>query len=78
MHEEKAGLPELDNDPVIQYLLSGAASSLYEAEEMYLDASLPQLLQLLRGPLTDEELSRHPLVQLMLSHGSRGREDSLP
>jgi hypothetical protein len=68
---------EIDHDPVIQLLLSGAAVTLEEAEEMYLDASLPRLLELLRSPLSDEELSRHPLLTMLLSHGSRGREDSL-
>ena len=78
MQVEKTGIPTVDDDPVIQLLLRGAASSLYEAEEMYLDASLPQVVELLRGSLSDEELSRHPLLLLLLSHGSRGREDSLP
>jgi hypothetical protein len=69
--------PEIESDPVIQLLLSGAATTLEEAEEVYLDASLPRLLELLRSPLSDEELSRHPLLTMLLSHGSRGREDSL-
>jgi hypothetical protein len=78
MPGEKTGIPALDEDPVLRYLLSGAAATLYQAEEMYLDASLPQVVELLRGPLPDEELSRHPLPLLLLAHGSRAREDSLP
>jgi hypothetical protein len=78
MQREKTGIPAVDDDPVIQLLLSGAAATLYEAEEMYLDASLPQVIELLRSPLSEEELSEHPLLALMLSHGSRGREDTLP
>ena len=53
------------------------AATLHDAEEMYLDQSLPQLLELLRGPLSDEELGRHPLLTMLRTHGSRGREDSL-
>jgi hypothetical protein len=68
---------ELDRDPVVRLLLSGAAATLDEAEEMYLDQSLPQVLDLLRGPLSDEELTQHPLLLMLLAHGSRGREDSL-
>ena len=70
-------IPELDNDPVFRLLLSGAAQNLDEAEEMYLDASLPELYRLLASPLTNEELSRHPLIRLLLFRGSRGWEDSL-
>jgi hypothetical protein len=73
--EEAAMNPE--DDPVIRLLLGGVASTLHDAEEMYLDGCLPQLLELLQGPLSEEELNRHPLVTLLVSHGSRGREDSL-
>ncbi len=77
MEGDRRGVPEVDDDPVICFLLSGAATTLHDAEEMYLDASLPQVLELLRGPLSDQELSRHPLLLLLLAHGSRAREDSL-
>jgi hypothetical protein len=43
---------------------------------MYLNASIPEILHLL-APLSDEELVNHPLLLLLRSHGSRGREDSL-
>jgi hypothetical protein len=78
MPEGPTGIAAVDDDPVIRHLLSGAASTLHEAEEMYLDASLPEVLELLRSPLSNEELSRHPLLLMLLRHGSRGREDSLP
>jgi hypothetical protein len=68
---------EIINDPVIQLILRGEAESLHDAEEKYLDLALPEILQLLASPLTNEELSRHPLVQMILSHGSRGWEDSI-
>jgi hypothetical protein len=65
------------DDPVLMFLWTGAAQTLHEAEEMYLDASLPAVLELLAGPATSAELSAHPLLDLLLSHGSRGWEDSL-
>lgn len=77
MSVEKSGIPQLDDDPVLRYLLSGAAATLYEAEELYLDASMPEILRLLESPLSDEELAEHPLMVLLRSHGSRGRDDSL-
>jgi hypothetical protein len=67
----------LEQDPVLGLLLSGAAQTAYEAEEMYLDACLPEVLRLLQGPLSDEELGQHPLMALLRAHGSRGWEDSL-
>lgn len=70
-------IPGLTDDPVIQLLLRGEALTLHEAEAKYLDAAMPEILALLRGPLTNAELARHPLLQLMLAHGSRGWEDSL-
>jgi hypothetical protein len=70
-------VPELNDDPVLRLLLSGEARTLGEAEEMYLDASMPELLQLLRSPLPDEELANHPLLVMLRTHGSRGWEDSL-
>jgi hypothetical protein len=70
-------LSALEDDPVIRLLLRGEARTLDEAEEMYLDASLPELLRLLQSPLSDEELARHPLLVMLRAHGSRGWEDSL-
>jgi hypothetical protein len=64
-------------DPVERLLLTGAAATVYEAEEQYLDAAYPEVLALLASPLSDEELGRHPLFVLYRSHGSRPREDSL-
>ena len=65
------------DDPVIDLLLSGRAATAAEAEELYLDASIPDVLRLVEGELTDTEFRAHPLIQLLLAHGSRGREDSL-
>jgi hypothetical protein len=70
-------LREFENDPVSHLLLTGKAQTVAEAEEMYLNASLPEALRLLQSSLSDEELGRHPLFVLYRRHGSRGWEDSL-
>lgn len=70
-------VPGITDDPVIRLLLEEKAKSLHEAEEKYLDSAIPEILELLAGPLSNEELSRHPLLNLMLAHGSRGWEDSI-
>ncbi len=70
-------IPGVTDEPVIRLLLSGAARTLHEAEEKYLDSAIPEILELLASPLPGEELARHPLLQLLLSHGSRAREDSI-
>ena len=66
-----------NNDPVFQLLLSGQAKTLHDAESQHLDAVIPDILVLLRGPLSNSELAKHPLLNLMLAHGSRGWEDSI-
>jgi hypothetical protein len=64
-------------DPVERLLLTGAAATVHEAEERYLDEAYPEVLALLAGPLSDEELGRHPLFVLYRSHGSRPPVDSI-
>lgn len=64
-------------DPVERLLLSGEASSLAEAEEMVLNDSYEVVLELLRGPLSNDELARHPLLVLYRTRGSRPSEDDL-
>ena len=39
MSIEESGIPQIDDDPVLRLLLSGAAATLDEAEELYLDAA---------------------------------------
>jgi hypothetical protein len=73
----KSTLADLDKDPVLHLLLTGEAQTVAEAEEMYLNASLPEVVRLLQSPLSNEELARHPLLVLFRRHGSRGWEDSL-
>jgi hypothetical protein len=77
MNDAIEHVPGVTDDPIIQYILRGEAQSLHEAEEMYLDAAMPQIIDLLESGMSHEELGRHPLFRLMLSHGSRPWEDSL-
>jgi len=77
MAAEIEPIPGVTNDPVLQRILSGRAKSPDEAEELFLDESLPAILELIGSPLPNEELEGHPLLALLRSHGLRGREDSL-
>jgi len=77
MSLEESGIPQIDEDPVLRLLLDGTASTLDEAEELYLDASMAEIVRLLGTPLSDDELCNHPLLILLRSQGSRGWEDSL-
>lgn len=70
-------ITHLTNDPVSRLLLRGDAETVREAEELYLDHCLPEVLRLLRSGLSDEELGRHPLMQMLRSHGSRGWEEAV-
>ena len=70
-------IPGVTDDPVIQYILRGEADTLLEAEDMYLDAAMPEMIALLESEMSPEELGRHPLFELLLFHGSRAWEDSL-
>ena len=78
-HHEAADavIPGVTDDPVLAPLFYGAARTLHEAEEMYLNAALPEVFRLAGSALSNEELAAHPLYRLLLSHGSRGWEDSL-
>ena len=58
-------------------LLTGGATTVSEAEEIVLNTSFDAVAELLRSPLTDDELGRHPLLVLYRTRGSRPREDDL-
>jgi hypothetical protein len=77
MSAPAAGIPEIDDDPIIRLLWSGEAADLHEAEQLYLDRSLPEMLRLIGSDLSNEALAAHPLFLLLRSHGSWGWEDSL-
>jgi hypothetical protein len=70
-------IPGVTDDPVIQLILSGRARTFEEAEELFLNESLPAIVELIGSPLSNEELESHPLIMLLRSHGMSGREDSL-
>jgi hypothetical protein len=77
MSFEPTGIALVDEDPVLRLLITGEAQTLHEAEELYLNRSMPEVLHLFESPLSDEELVNHPLLVLLRSHGSRGWEESL-
>ena len=77
MTPEREDLARASSDPVAQLLLAGRAETLHEAEEIYLDSCLPEVVRLLQSGLSDEELGRHPLMRMLRSHGSRGWEEAL-
>jgi hypothetical protein len=64
-------------DPVERLLLTGQAVTVAEAEEMVLNSSFNVVHDLLRSPLTDDELGRHPLLALYRTRGSSPTEDDL-
>lgn len=68
---------ETTGDPVADLLLHGEAATLDEAEELYLDRHLGEVVALVESDLSDEELRRHPLIALLFARGSRAFEDSL-
>ena len=70
-HEVRTG------DPVADLILSGQASTVGAAEELYLDTHIEEVLRLVDSPLSDEEFRSHPLIQLLLARGSPPLEDSL-
>jgi len=77
MASELDDITRIASDPVAQLLQCGEAKTLREAEELYLDSCLPEVVRLLRTELSDEELGRHPLTQMLRSHGSRGWEEAI-
>jgi hypothetical protein len=70
-------LTRLSSDPVAQLLLAGKAQTVREAEEMYLDSCLPEVVRLLQSGLSDEELAQHSLMRMLRAHGSRGWEEAV-
>jgi hypothetical protein len=66
-----------ETDPVVAMLVEGKAQTLEGAQERYLSEHLEDVIALVRGPLSDAEFRRHPLILLLLACGSRGWEDSL-
>jgi hypothetical protein len=57
-------------------LISGQAATMAEAERLYLDTHLHDIV-VIAEQMSDDEFRRHGLVRLLLAHGSRPWEDSL-
>jgi hypothetical protein len=62
---------------IASLLISGEAADPSQAERLFLERHLQDVIDLVNGPLSDFEFRRHPLISLLFSHGSRGFEDSL-
>ena len=77
MAAELEDITLLTSDPVARLLLCGRAETLHDAEELYLDSCLPEVLRLLGSDLSDEELGRHPLMRMLRAHGSRGWKEAI-
>jgi hypothetical protein len=77
MAPKRDDITHLSSDPVAQLLLGGKAETLRDAEELYLDSCLPEVVRLLQSGLSDEELGCHPLMRMLRSHGSRGWEEAV-
>ena len=77
MAPELEEITRISSDPVSQILLRGGAETLREAEELYLDSCLPEVVRLLGSGISDDELGRHPLMRMLRSHGSRAWEEAL-
>jgi hypothetical protein len=77
MNNNPADIPGVTDDPVLRLILEGRAANLHEAEEIYLNESLDEIVRLIGSPLDNETLLKNPLMQLLAAHGTRGWEDSL-
>ncbi len=58
-------------------LVCGEALTVAEAEELYLERNLSEVVRLVASDLTDDAFRGHPLIQLLVARGSRPWEDSL-
>jgi hypothetical protein len=74
-----AGFPQWtpEQDPVVGMLLRGEAATAAEAERRYLDAHIPDIVALVKSPLSDGDFRAHPLIVMLFAHGSRPWEDAL-
>ncbi len=81
LHAGPAWSALLANDPVMELLLTGQATTAQEAEALFLknnvDLITHQVLELVASDLSEEALSLHPLAILLRGHGSQQWEDSL-
>jgi hypothetical protein len=69
--------PFSTGDPVADLLVEGRASTVEQAQALYLDEHLDEVVALVESDLPEAEFRRHPLIALLLANGSRSWEDSL-
>ena len=62
---------------ILEILVSGRASDARSAERLYLEEHVDDVARLALSPLSDEEFRRHPLILLLMMHGSRPWVDTL-
>ena len=51
-------------DPVADLILEGRAATVDEAEELYLDEHLHEVIELVESDLPDADCRRHPFIAL--------------
>ena len=61
----------------MQLLLTGCVETAREAERLYLEEHLDDVVALVNSSVSDEEFRKHFLIGILLSHGSRGWDDSV-
>jgi hypothetical protein len=61
----------------MEMLIRGEAETVHAAESKYLDEHLADVVTLVESPLSDLEFRMHPLIVMLMSHGSRGWEDTM-
>jgi hypothetical protein len=71
-------LVDTTGDPVADLLLRGEATTLYEAEELYLDRHLAEVVALVESDLSDQKLRRHAALDAAAWHGLLATLESLP
>ena len=64
------------NATIDELLLSGKAQNASQAEEMFLDANLQEITELV-SVLDDKSFEEHEAIKLLMAHGSRRLEDAL-
>jgi hypothetical protein len=77
--EQAPDLAEITSpdEAIAELLLAGTAQSVAAAEEIYLNNHLDDVLKLVSSDLSEAEFRCHPLISLLISHGSRGWDDAL-
>lgn len=62
---------------IVEIILASRAATAAQAEEIFLNEHLAEVLALVASPISEQEFRDHALIRLLFAHGSRAREDSL-